>query len=233
LDAAGISCFTTPSYKEFEVIVVKARHHLEDGQPLARIPHANQLWMLCGYALFAEFAKLTECREVYPQATVRVLGAGGVYKAKEQGLIEQLTAVSKHTGWPAGQVDVSALDKIGFGQRHDNLDAYLSAWIASLPRSQLEALGEPPDDVIWVPKIGRSHLPSARIVKQRVDKKKVKGMVATSYAKVCPACNAFEFKRWPFGWDAHAAYKCTGLIATDPDARKAEFRKRFASEFGK
>ena len=31
------------------------------------------------------------------------------------------------------------------------MDAYLSAWVASLPRDACEALGEAPDDVIWRP----------------------------------------------------------------------------------
>jgi hypothetical protein len=47
----------------------------------------------------------------------------------------------------------------------------------------------------------------------------------------CPGCGQKEFKRWPWGWDAHAAHSCQGLSATDPEERKAEFRRRFANYF--
>lgn len=30
------------------------------------------------------------------------------------------------------------------------------------------------------------------------------------------------FKRWPFGWDAHATHTCGGLFARAPDVRKRE-----------
>jgi len=48
---------------------------------------------------------------------------------------------------------------------------------------------------------------------------------------VCPACKTKIFKRCPWGWDAHAAYKCSGLTETDPEARKNEFRMRFPDFF--
>lgn len=43
LDAAGISCFTTPSAEGFERIKVKVQAHLESGGAVNRLPHANQL----------------------------------------------------------------------------------------------------------------------------------------------------------------------------------------------
>lgn len=48
---------------------------------------------------------------------------------------------------------------------------------------------------------------------------------------VCPACRQKQFKRWPWGWDAHAAHGCSGLAATAPEDRKAEFKRRFAQYF--
>jgi hypothetical protein len=48
---------------------------------------------------------------------------------------------------------------------------------------------------------------------------------------LCPACGQKEFKRWPWGWDVHAAHACGGLTGTDPEQRKAEFRRRFAHHF--
>jgi len=38
----------------------------------------------------------------------------------------------------------------GYGPLHDRLDAYLAAWVASVGESEREALGSPPDDVIWI-----------------------------------------------------------------------------------
>lgn len=37
------------------------------------------------------------------------------------------------------------------GDRHDKLDAYLSAWVTSLYPEDVAACGEPPLDVIWLP----------------------------------------------------------------------------------
>ena len=48
----------------------------------------------------------------------------------------------------------------------------------------------------------------------------------------CPACGEHEFKRWPFGWDAHAAYTCGGRHSPTPEARKREFKRRFGVLFG-
>jgi len=47
----------------------------------------------------------------------------------------------------------------------------------------------------------------------------------------CPACHDKVFKRWPDGWDAHAAHKCEGLDVGDPQSRKAEFKQRFRALF--
>ena len=41
---------------------------------------------------------------------------------------------------------------MGFGSTHDRLDAFLSAWVASLDEKDRKAFGTPPDDAIWVPK---------------------------------------------------------------------------------
>jgi hypothetical protein len=48
---------------------------------------------------------------------------------------------------------------------------------------------------------------------------------------VCPACGIFIFRMWPEGWDAHAAYRCSGLAGSVPEERKREFRERFDSLF--
>ncbi|MCG2820575.1 MAG: DUF429 domain-containing protein, partial [Candidatus Atribacteria bacterium] len=93
-----------------------------------------------------------ECVEVYPQAISRTLGSAAIHKSKKEGLIKQLSATSIFTGWPE-TVSKSCLKDIGYGSFHDKLDAYLSAWVASLNRDQREAIGSPPKDVIWIPLI--------------------------------------------------------------------------------
>ena len=157
LDRAGISCFTTPGETDFERIREKVRQHLEAGGGHANLPHANQLWMQVGFALFRELGKVAECVEVYPQATIRQLGAGSIHKFKTGGVESQLAAVARHTGWPRGRTGDPDLDEIAFGPRHDRLDAYLSAWVAALDEADRVAFGTPPDDVIWVPRVTRSH----------------------------------------------------------------------------
>ena len=47
------------------------------------------------------------------------------------------------------------------------------------------------------------------------------------FSRACPACSDKVFRRWPWGWDAHAAYRCEGLEATCREKRKREFRERF------
>ncbi len=47
----------------------------------------------------------------------------------------------------------------------------------------------------------------------------------------CPACRMLDFRSWPEGWDAHAAMRCRGIPGSDPDARKAEFKRRYGQLF--
>jgi hypothetical protein len=152
MDQQRISCFATPSHTEFNNIITRARQHLAAGGAEARIPHANQLWMLVGFALFKVLSSNYECIEVFPQATVAALGISGVHKSKREGLDAQLAGVTKATGWLCCDRTLT-LDKIGYGSRHDKLDAYLSAWVASLPDHQRKPCGEASDDVIWIPYI--------------------------------------------------------------------------------
>ncbi len=150
LDRKRISCITTPSAEEFEAIRAKATSHLVSGGAESRIPSANQLWMLVGFALFKRLRQEWECLEVFPQAIAAVLDAHHVHKSRCDGLLAQLKAVGRHTRWPV-KAEVVSLAHIGFGSYHDRLDAYLSAWVASLKDSDRVPIGCPPDDVIWVP----------------------------------------------------------------------------------
>ena len=152
LDKRRISCFTTPSKTQFEAIVAKARAHLSAGGPENRLPHANQVWMLVGFALFERLGQIWPCLEVYPQATVALLGCSELHKSSTTGLSEQTKAVGQRLGWTEAEFE-QALKQSGFGQLHDQFDAYLAAWVASLDEAEREPLGKPPSDVIWVPKL--------------------------------------------------------------------------------
>lgn len=76
LDRQHISCFTTPSGTEFEKIRIKVHDHLKTGGLESRLPHANQLWMLAGFALFKRLRMDWECLEVYPTSHHADLGSG-------------------------------------------------------------------------------------------------------------------------------------------------------------
>ncbi len=154
MDQRGISCFATPSRDGFELARKKAKEHLRRGGAENRLPHANQWWMLVGFALFDELSAEYDCIEVYPQATAHALGASSTHKSKLEGFNAQLSAVAKQTGWK----DVDELARVMAssvpGPKHDQLDAFICAWLASLSPTGLEACGVPPDDVIWMPRLG-------------------------------------------------------------------------------
>ncbi len=48
---------------------------------------------------------------------------------------------------------------------------------------------------------------------------------------LCPSCRLLVFQSWPEGWDSHAEHRCSGLTATDPARRKAEFKRRYEHLF--
>lgn len=230
MDAAGISCFTTPSFSGFAAIREKVRRHLDGDGAANRLPHANQLWMIVGFALFRELRRIAPCLEVFPQATARVLGAGGVHKSRAGGIEAQLAEAARHTGWPSNEIERADFEMLGFGDRHDRLDAYLSAWVAGLEEADRLAFGSPPDDVIWTPRVGDGQFERPVVEKARPAMREKAGWDRSArVVRVCPACEAFEFRKWPAGWDAHAAHRCAGLSGTDSEERKAEFRRRFLS----
>lgn len=86
-----------------------------------------------------------------------------------------------------------------------------------------------PDQISTSPKIARPEVPK----QPRVDRERH----AMSYrpgpsggaATLCPACHEHMFARWPWGWDAHAAHKCSGVEGETPELRKQNFRERFLS----
>jgi hypothetical protein len=154
----NISYFATPSAEKFDAIRAKVRMHLRESGLVSRLPHANQLWMLVGFALFKRLRTDWKCLEVYPYATWWTLGASSIPKNKTGGLTARLEAVSRYTGWPESpSSELRASLKAGVSAPlHDALDAYSSAWVASLDPKELSQFGLPPNDVIWVPRLPTS-----------------------------------------------------------------------------
>jgi hypothetical protein len=114
---------------------------------------------------------------------------------------------------------------------HDRVDAYSAAWVASLSEQERICFGDPEkDDAIWIPNVKPISSAAANLpTKPKPIRKTTQTVSNTAHQRACPACNQHLFKRWPFGWDAHAAHKCTGLIEGEPEARKKEFKRRFMS----
>ncbi len=152
MDRRGISCFATPTRKDFAGKILAAKNHLAQGGKEARLPSANQLWMLVGFSLFRALENTFDCIEVFPQAIVRAIGCGGEHKSTQCGLADQIGQFAAATGQSESVVEAS-LSTIGFGSKHDRLDALLSAWVASLPAAQRAACGNPPNDAIWIPTV--------------------------------------------------------------------------------
>jgi hypothetical protein len=237
MDRVGISCFATPSTHDFGKIFEKVERHLDGGGAENRIPHANQLWMVVGFELFRQLSSTAPCIEVFPQATARVLGAGRVHKSQSGGVVAQLREAAIHTGWPSERPTDVSFEEIAFGPDHDRLDAYLSAWVGALEAKDRIAFGNPPDDVIWAPRVGDGSFERPRLVAQKGSGRGRRAKTGVQhderFKRLCPACGQHQFQRWPYGWDSHAAHKCAGLLKSDPEERKKEFKSRFASEFSR
>jgi hypothetical protein len=153
LAARGIPFYPTPDEAGWARVRGEVRRHRAAGGASGRLPHANRLWMLAGFALFERLQQEWECLEVFPHATALVLAAAGRRKLTHGGLHERLAAVAGRTGWPDPPT-AGSLDEVAFGARHDRLDAYLCAWVASLDEGAREGIGGPADDTIWLPRPG-------------------------------------------------------------------------------
>jgi predicted nuclease with RNAse H fold len=150
----GLSSFQTPDAGYWEEIKASCKQHLSQGGSLSNLPHANKVWMLYGFQLFSALRSIGdfEVVEVYPYAIVSELLPGCAHKSTKEGYNSQLTAVGSRTGWPAADLD-KQLRSTTFGGKHDRLDAFMAAWVASLPRRKLKVHGcrESVDDSIWIP----------------------------------------------------------------------------------
>src|SRR5690606_25302001 len=152
VNQAGIRCYKTPSKPEFDEIINKVRRHLALGGEVARVPHAMQLWMLAGFEISRELAKIAPVLEVFPQANIRRLIPNTKHKTRKGVPKLQLEAIARYTGWPATPRDWKILKRISAGSMHDQVDAYSAAWVASLNEAELEVFGDvESQDVVWVP----------------------------------------------------------------------------------
>jgi hypothetical protein len=114
----------------------------------------NKIWMLFSFELFSALRSGlgAEVIEVYPFAIVRALLPSCKHKSTEKGYRNQLTAVADRTGWKPHDLEARLVATVP-GSRHDRLDAYMAACVASLTPKQRHAYGDSrqPDDSISVP----------------------------------------------------------------------------------
>ncbi len=116
------------------------------------MPNANQIWMLVGFALFETLKKRGyDCIETYPQAVIHELKCSDKHKSTAEGFNSQLDSVARAASNSSPEVFQKTLETMGYGSRHDKLDAFLSAWIATLSPSQEKVFGGRPNDAIVVP----------------------------------------------------------------------------------
>lgn len=160
MDALKIGCYPTPSREKFDQIIADGKAHLDAGGAVARLPSAFQLWMLLGFELFEVLMQDWECIEIFPHAIARTLGAVGTHKSTRTGQREQLGKIAGATGWSRELLAKNLAQSVR-GESHDQLDAFMAAWIASLYPRHTVACGEPPADVIWLPDVEALQLDDA------------------------------------------------------------------------
>jgi VCBS repeat-containing protein len=153
LSSNGLSSFRTPAAPVWADIREISIKHLEAGGSTAALPYANKIWMLFGFELFAGLRKelAAEVLEVYPFAIIRALLPSCAHKSTPEGYRDQLAAVAARTGWEPLDLEVRLKATVS-GNRHDRLDAFMAAWIASLPTEDRRAFGDVRNinDAIWV-----------------------------------------------------------------------------------
>jgi predicted nuclease with RNAse H fold len=154
LRECGLSSFKTPDKKKWREIYQICRTHLRDGS-LNRILYANKIWMLYGFEIFKALRARGgyEVIEVYPYAIVKTLLTAPPSKKTPDGYRCQLESVAAATNWTPIDLE-RALKRSVPGPNHDRLDAFMAAWVASLPKRRHRVYGkeDDPDDAIWVPR---------------------------------------------------------------------------------
>jgi hypothetical protein len=110
--------------------------------------------MLYRFELFASLRNglAVKVIEVYPFAIIRALLSACEHPSTEQGYRDQLAGVAARTGWEPQALEAKLKATVS-GSRHDRLDAFMAAWVTSLPSEQRRAFGDAlrSDDSIWVP----------------------------------------------------------------------------------
>jgi hypothetical protein len=110
--------------------------------------------MLYGFELFGQIRNqiCTEVIEVYPFAIVRALLESCEHKSTERGYQDQLAAMANATKWERKALEDKLKETVR-GTRHDRLDSFMAAWVASLPVDCRRCYGDANrlDDAIWVP----------------------------------------------------------------------------------
>jgi predicted nuclease with RNAse H fold len=144
MDSAGWSCFATPSRSEWEAIRHRVDDHLARGRTESTLPHANQLWMLVGFSLFERLERDVECLEVFPSAIVRGFESAIPHKTTADGYLRQVAILRRGV-----LADDDSLATSSFGNRHDRLDALLSAWVAGVDDGHRVPFGDGLRDTIW------------------------------------------------------------------------------------
>ena len=154
LGKCKLPSFRTPTNEKWISIRKECADHLADGKSIATLPQANKIWMLYGFELCDQIRSLlsVEVIEVYPYAIVKALGRDCKHKSTLEGYRCQLEAISNATRWEPKQLE-DTLKKKAYGSRHDRLDAFMAAWVASLPVDRRRAYGDEArwDDAIRVP----------------------------------------------------------------------------------
>lgn len=150
LNKKGLSCFMTPCEEDWEKIREQCQRHRGT---LARMPHSNKIWMLFGFELFKSFKSAFNCEvfEVFPYAIISELLPRVESKRTDEGYRKQLSIVAKQTGWEEPDDLCRILKASVHGRRDDRLDAFMSAWVATICQNQRGFFGDPKvdDDVIW------------------------------------------------------------------------------------
>jgi predicted nuclease with RNAse H fold len=162
LREAGLECIWTPDHSKWVERIARSHEYLSSNGPIARLPGANQIWMLYGFELFEALRKIgvEEIIEVFPYSIVRTLLPSCPHKTTSEGYLLQIEAVAKATHYTRAALEYELRQNVR-GTRHDRLDAYMAAWVSSLPRASRQSFGPKldPNDSIWIPR--RSHLISA------------------------------------------------------------------------
>jgi hypothetical protein len=115
----GLS-FRTPARGAWAAIRKQCAEHIKQGGTPASLPHANKIWMLFGFALFAQLRNdlQAEVIEVYPFAIIRELLPKCQHKSTEKGYRDQLYAVAARTGWDDPAKLEASLKAMVPGSRH-------------------------------------------------------------------------------------------------------------------